>query len=337
MNPRWSSFLPVSLALTAAVVSACDPEPTRSEPAEVASAPTVLERFEPGSFLESVERDGDGNTYVTVLGPQGGDIIQITPDGERRSLAQYPAGAIGTVVLDAEGRLFGTMGSFEDPEAPRGIVRVDPDGTLVTEVELPVGSAPNGITADTRGNLYVADSFLGVVWRRVPGADEAQRWAEGDLLAVLPDMGFPGPNGIKVFEGEVYVSNPSQGTIVRIPIQGDGSAGEPVVHAVDAPADDFALDIEGNLYATTHPFNTLLVVSPQGDVRTLLTSEDGMWGPTAAIFGERSGEQTRLYIVTDGNMFAQLLPPELRESDEIFEAEVLSIDVGIQGAPVPGT
>ena len=52
----------------------------------------------------------------------------------------------------------------------------------------------------------------------------AEIWAAGPELAQLPN-GLPGPNGLKLFEGELYVSNPSQSTVVAVRVRPDGTAG----------------------------------------------------------------------------------------------------------------
>jgi hypothetical protein len=49
-------------------------------------------------------------------------------------------------------------------------------------------------------------SALGVIWRVSDQGGTAQVWASGEELAV-EGVGLPGPNGLKLFEGEVYVSN----------------------------------------------------------------------------------------------------------------------------------
>ena len=97
-----------------------------------------------------------------------------------------------------------------------------------------------------------------------------------------------GPNGIKVFKGEVYVSHSAAGTILAIPILRNGTAGEPRIHAhLPAPSgcDDFSFDVHGALYCATNPFRTLVKVNQDGSTEVLLTSADGLDGPTATAFG----------------------------------------------------
>lgn len=66
-------------------------------------------------------------------------------------------------------------------------------------------------------------------------------WADGAALAPVAN-GLPGPNGLKLFGDELYVTNPSQGTVVAIAVNDDGSAGATRTHASGIFCDDFAFD-----------------------------------------------------------------------------------------------
>lgn len=291
-----------------------------------------LAAFVPGDFLESVERDLDGNTWMVNRGPSGTGLF-LHEGGQLFLVAQYPADTLGTIVIDELGDLYGTLVAPEDPNGERAIIAVE-DGTVVPLALLPQDTLPNGITADLDGNLYVADS-LGKVWRLEPGSNTAEIWAEDQPLVQEPG-GFPGPNGIKIFEGEVYVSNPSQLSMVRTPILDDGSAGESQLYAYGVGIDDFAIDVDGNVWGTTHPFNGLVLVRPNGEVRLLHDKDDDFWGPTAAIFGRAEDDLNNLYVVTDGNAFGSVLPPHLSQSMEVSAPKLLGLDAGVMGAPIPG-
>jgi hypothetical protein len=135
--------------------------------------------------------------------------------------------------------------------------------------------------------------------KKDPGLSAAKVWADHPLLRPTPNAAFPGPNGLQVFLGELYVSNSEQGTILAIPIKLNGTAGPIRVHATlpeDLGCDDFAFDILGNLYCTTDPFNQLLRIFPDGSSETLLTAAAGLDGPTAAAFGRRGQDRFNLYI-----------------------------------------
>jgi hypothetical protein len=56
-------------------------------------------------------------------------------------------------------------------------------------------SGLNALTFDTAGNLYVSDSFQGIIWRTGPGGGAGTVWAQDPLL--IPN-GVPpfGANGI---------------------------------------------------------------------------------------------------------------------------------------------
>lgn len=162
-----------------------------------------------------------------------------------------------------------------------------------------MSALPNGI-AYRHGKLYVADSALGVIWRlsaQAPGP--AIVWADDPLLE-RADPVFPGPNGVQFFDDELYVANSSTAEIIAISLDRDGTAGDARVHAVGAACDDFAFDVDGALYCGTDPFNTLVRFGPDGSMDVLLTAEDGLDGPSAALFGRHGDDRRELYV-TNGS------------------------------------
>lgn len=92
-----------------------------------------------------------------------------------------------------------------------------------------------------------------------------------------------GANGIKLFGGAVYISNTGAGTIVRVPILPDGSAGTPEVYASSFQVDDFAFGSDGTIFAATQMGN-ILRLSPDGARGSIST---GTLGDAAVALVER--------------------------------------------------
>lgn len=282
---------------------------------------------------ESMAFDTDGNLYVSLA--LTGEIRVIAPDGTQSTLAWLPLGAppltacggfvdiMGALAIDHSGDLYVTVASCD--AADRGVWRVGPDGETEIVAQLPTNALPNGITIDG-DTLYVADSNLGLVWS-VPkdGSAAASVWCDDPLL--LPSIGhvFPGPNGVQVFRGEVYVANSDQGTILAIDIEPDGSAGAVRVHASNAPCDDFAFDVRGSLYCTTDPFNTVVRVDPDGSSTVLYTAADGLDGPSATVFGRTHGDRLQLYISNAAFPFFSTT----------HAPSVFTVGLGVPGQPRP--
>lgn len=302
-----------------------------------ADAETVV-RFNSAAYEtpESIQFDRHGNMYVSMA--LTGEIRKIAADGTQQSLAFMPLRPdvqpcqnsfalpiTGALALDHQGNIYVSVNSCN--LADLGIWKVTPGGEASLLAQLPAASAPNGI-AYHGGWLYVADTTLGAVWRiHSDGAGGAQLWTNDSLLAPVPLPLTPGPNGIQVFHEEVYVSVSSRAHVVAFPIRPDGSAGTGRVHADDIPLDDFAFDVKGNLYGTTDPFNTVVKITPDGTVTELLTTADGLDGPTAAAFGV-GGDNKNLYITNASFPFFHLPGDERRPG-------IMRLSVGIAGKPRP--
>jgi sugar lactone lactonase YvrE len=175
------------------------------------------------------------------------------------------------------------------------------------------------------GRLYVADTTLGRVWR-VPadGSRPAEPWSDDPLLTPLPIPLTPGPNGVQIFRGEVYVAVSSRAHVVAFRIRGDGSAGPGRIHARGIGLDDFAFDVRGNLYGTTDPSNTVVRIAPDGTSTVLLTAADGLDGPTAAAFGVGS-DARNLYVTNAAFPFFPGPTPR--------RPSLLRLHVGVPGQP----
>jgi sugar lactone lactonase YvrE len=227
---------------------------------------------------ENLAIAGDGTIYVSLA--FAGQIRRIAPDNKQATLAIPTMGGItvGVAIDRHHGGDLDVAVRSADPSAA-GIWRVArarfDHPTRIAP--LPTDSFPNGITFDSAGNLFIADSNLGRIWRLARGASRATVWSSGPLLAptgaTFMHVALPGANGIKIRRGAVYVSNTSTKKILAIPMRADGSAGKIAVRFSGFEADDFAFAADGDLYIAENPPSKLVRIAPGGSVTTLATTQ----------------------------------------------------------------
>lgn len=310
-------FSPKSTASETGEATALPPIP--QPPVQLVSSET-LATYPRGYFLENIVIDVDGTLYITEN--QTGQIIRRHPDGGTNRFAQVDVNLAG-IGLDTDGTLVAT-GHNEAGE--QYIFQLAADGTLDYELVVPEAEFLNGLTLFRPGIFLITDSASGTVWQFDREAQTITPWLQHEILAPNPQAPeVPGANGIKLFDGAVYVSNSGQARVIRIPIQADGSAGEPEIAFSDIILDDFAFSTTGNLYGTTHIFDSVVVLTPNGERRTIATAEQGVIGSTALAFGVTESDRRSVYVVGDGGIFGA------RSEADIVEPELVRLNVGELG------
>jgi sugar lactone lactonase YvrE len=285
-----------------------------------AASPNVQEiaAFDPaaGQLPEGIAIDADNNVYVGMA--LTGEIIRLTPDGEVVSFARLPSPGDGFLLgmeFDDAGNLYAALASF-DPET-QGLYVVGPDGgDAELVVALDSEGLPNDVTIDSQGNVYVTNSIGGQVWR-IDSNGELEVWVADDLLLGVippgPPLNIPiGANGL-VFnadESYLYVASSELGRIVRFPVNDDGSAGagELIVESeLLGGADGLAFDAEGTLYVAVFFSDSIMTVSPEGDL-TVVAQGGLLQNPSTLKFGH--GDQAgTLFAVNFGLMRVMELMP----------------------------
>jgi sugar lactone lactonase YvrE len=232
------------------------------------------------------------------------------------------AGAGGTAV-DATGTLYVTVRTRPDV---RGVYAVHESGA---SYRLP-GTGAMAFDHNN-GALYITDSTLGQVWRILPGGT-AGVWLDHPSLKgqVIPANGMlVGANGIVVDKDSVIVSVSFLPRLVRIPINRDGSAGQPQI-IVDQTAlfprqimalDDIALDVFGNIYAAVvGGARTVLKVSGDGRETSTLGGFDA--AALSIAFGTGKGERKSLFV-------------GINQAFGGSGSGVVRVDAGVPGRPIP--
>lgn len=325
-NPlrRWSPVV-LALGLLSAGAAAAFPLP----PLHVETVATF-----DAAHLETPESmvfDRFGNKFVSLA--LAGEIRKIAPNGTQTVFARLPIGTPFTLCgaffngvigldIDRQGTVYASVAAC-DP-ANRGVWAISANGSARILATLPLAALPNGIVLH-QGQLYVADTFGGVIWRVPATGGAAEVWLDDPLLKPRPGGG--GPNGINVFRNELYVSNTDQGTIVAVPFGRHGAAGTPRIHAT-LPAgmgsDDFAFDVLGRIYCATGPSNALVRLDLDGSAEILLTAADGLDGPTDVVFGRDGLDRFNLYITNGAFPFASTT----------LRASILKVALPLPGAVV---
>ena len=217
-----------------------------------------------GNNPEGIITDKDGNVYVGnryyVNDKRQAEIIKIRPDGSNNVFAKLPAtavpGAEGLLglAMDNSGNLYAGLASYDS--TTQGVYKINMNDSSSERL---AGSDkvffPNGLIFDSDDNLYVTDSFSGMIWKY--GSDkEFKMWIQDTLLAPLADDPYgsplPGANGIAFYPpNNLYVANTERASIVHIQMNNDGTAGTPsitVQSLMIASIDGIITDNHGAIY-----------------------------------------------------------------------------------------
>ncbi|HWG27160.1 hypothetical protein [Actinospica sp.] len=232
---------------------------------------------------ENLVLEPDGSVDLTFN--RALEVVRLSPDGTLTTLATLPEDAAGYALVTGIVRMpEGTLYVNYAAGSQSGIWRVPPNGGTPRQVvAVPGAGGLNGLAYDAGQNaLYATDSSLGVVWKISLAKGTAEIWAQGTQLQPT-SAGGKGANGLKVRDGAVWVSNTSLGTLLRIPIQRDGTAGTLSVAAQGLTGiDDFAFAPDGEVVAALDGISQASIVNVQtGTHAIVLTATDGLSNPTS--------------------------------------------------------
>lgn len=278
--------------------------------------------FPVNTFLESIAIGTDTTLFFTSH--FDGKVFCIGADRVPVVHATIAGKATG-LVFTRDGNLL--LSAWNDQNVPT-VCMISPQGEVTVLVTMPEAQFLNGLTPLTDDRYLVADSYRGAIWELSLTEKTAKIWLDHPLLArSSPEQEFPAVNGLKVYNNVLYASNTAKMQVVKIPLQSEGQAGEPEIFLQNVNLDDFAFDQEGNLYGTTHIYNSVVKITPDGGVTVIAEAEQGMAGSTALAFGLAQGDRTGVYVVTNGGM--SYPPPTGLEP-----AKVVRLEVGIPGLPL---
>src|SRR5215469_16544969 len=215
---------------------------------------------------------------VDVSFAKAGQVARVTPGGHVDLVGQLPQSGscplIGIPVSAGIARASdGAIYVIDcNGNADTGVWRLQDGSAPVQIARLPANSFPNDMALDNQaGELYIADSLLGVVWKVPAAGGIPSIWASGPGLQ---RTSFFGANGIAVHGHAVWVSNSDQGTIVEIPIRADGSAGtiRPVVTGLTGGVDNFTvLGQDDTILAALDQSSRVVLIKPGGQPQVVLT------------------------------------------------------------------
>ncbi|TDD47584.1 hypothetical protein E1263_34365 [Kribbella antibiotica] len=309
-------FKPIAVVTLAAALLGLQPAAATTSPYDDVRVAAHFD-LASGQQPENIALAPSGVAYVTFAVAR--QVARVAPDGSTRILATLPAPAAGSktpvlgfpltsgIVRDGGTLYFLYATGTADLT---GVWRLRPGGRPERIAALPATGVPNGLALDERtGNLYIADSVLGTIWRVSKSGGRAQAWSTAPELA---STGFLGANGLKLRGGAVWVTNLDRGTILRLPIDHRGNAGKPQTRATGlAGIDDFAFTGHGNqLLATLNGSSTVVLVQGDGTSKPILTPANGLQNPTSlAVRGTTAYILSAAYLTQkDPNLILARLP-----------------------------
>ncbi|BAC91750.1 DJ-1/PfpI family protein [Gloeobacter violaceus] len=317
-NPNSSTS--IARAIVAALDKALQPE-FAAVPRQIAAAQEIA-TFPVPTFLENIVIGEGGDLFVTSY--DDGRLFRISPQGDIAELARLDGNAAG-IGFAADGSLLvaGSAGKTQT------LYRVGLDGTVECWIEMQEAVFLNGLTHLVGERYLVADSYKSAIWEVDLAARTAALWLSHERLAHAKDPFhpvpmFPGANGLKIHDDTLYVSSTQQQMLLRVPLGVDYSPGELEVFMTNLNLDDFAFDIEGNIFGTTHVYSSVVRISPDRRVSVVAEAEQGLTGSTAVAFGRTVEDHRSLYVTTNGGV-------SFLSADAVQPGRIVRLDVGIAG------
>ncbi|MCJ1408647.1 hypothetical protein MMC19_002722 [Ptychographa xylographoides] len=307
--------------------------PAHDEGVEELCPFSTVHSFPANSFVENIAVRRSGDILVTVHNTS--ELVEISPQPPHAAkvVHHFPANLFGIVevgddVFYISTGTIGAAGSFAiykvalSPSSPPLVSKL---------VDVPEAVFLNGsaVLDPSRGLFLVADSLLGALFVIDTQAATASRWLQHAVLTKVTDDPYtPGVNGIKLHAGHLYLSNTDAKTFLRVAVSPAGTpAGEIETVFERCNIDDFAIDAEGDVYATSHVFNSVVKITRDGTRSRIAGGPQDaiVAGTTAAAFGRTERDATTLYVTTNGGMSNPV-------GGEVGQARLLALEVGAKGA-----
>jgi sugar lactone lactonase YvrE len=151
------------------------------------------------------------------------------------------------------------------------------DASLKASYAFPGNGICNDIAVAKDGTVYVTDTTGARVLRLKKGATALDVWAADAMLLAAAD-------GIALLaDGSVYVNSVGQGTLLRIPVKADGSAGAIVKLDTSRPltTPDGMRSVGSKTMLLVEGAGRLDEVTINGDKADVKVLKEGLTGPTA--------------------------------------------------------
>ncbi len=297
---------------------------------------------------EGLEVDAAGNAYVTTFdvagtGPATGRLYVFNAHGQlvrQVSVAGSTPDLLGLRFQPTTGALlvvdFGGARVLEvDPRTGASAVFM----TLPAALPHPGGSGLNDITFDRAGNVYVSDSFQGIIWKTGRQGGEATAWVDDALLRTTGVPPF-GANGLRFNRAEtaLFVANTGNDTVVKIPVAA-GAPGTPAVfvNSVNG-ADGLILDEHDNVWIAANQADEIVVVDPSGRAIAKLGDFDGVTRrgtPRGLLFPASLRFSRGELLVTNLALDLRLVNPDFVTGDSEWAAQVTRYTVSRLPARIP--
>src|SRR2546425_9397494 len=239
---------------------------------------------------EGITTDHNGDVYVPGFAPTAtsglGQLFVFDEDGDLlRSLKVTGSSpALLGLAFHPPNRLANGRRQLLVIDFGAGnVLSVDPMSGAATVFAEIKGGGLNALTFDAKGNVYISDSFRGVIWRTKPAGGDAVAWKSDPLLLTsgLPPFGsFPpfGANGVDFNHDEsaLFVANTGNDTVVRIAKVGDNAGGATVFTNSINGADGLFVDRDDNVWVCANQSDEIVVTDKTGKVVAKLGDFDGV-------------------------------------------------------------
>lgn len=312
-----------------------------------------VERFatlpEGAAAPEGIAVDGGGNVYVGgfgagtipenlfVFGPHGQLLRKLVVRVNNESVGN---GLLGLAFHPTSGKLLAADFGHQRVLAVNPVTGA---ATVFATIPGGVAAGANAIGFDRSGNVYISDSFQGIIWKTGPdGADNggpATQWVESPLLRTTGVPPF-GANGLDFNSaGHLFVANTGNDTIVRIPVT-NGNPGTPQVftNSING-ADGLFIDADDNVWVCANQADEVVVVDRTGKAIAKLGDFEGVrrGSPVGLLFPASLARDGNWIYVTNLSLDLRAFSPDFQTVDSQWAAKVTRHTVSRLRARIPRT